>query len=144
MKTDIITDKNDLAAIMKDLGAVDKSINVQVGKKRTREEIVAEINKQRHEAELKIRIIKLQQLYDDGEFYKLKQETLKFIKEGYANKKIKFYLEKVIRNEGQITQKKLEQKMQAKYTTLREMYKKGQYDIVVNDCIQIIAKNGKI
>ena len=135
MKTDIITDKNDLAAIMKDLGAVDKSINVQVGKKRTREEIVAE---------LKIRIIKLQQLYDDGEFYKLKQETLKFIKEGYANKKIKFYLEKVIRNEGQITQKKLEQKMQAKYTTLREMYKKGQYDIVVNDCIQIIAKNGKI
>ena len=144
MKTDIITDKNDLAAIMKDLGAVDKSINVQVGKKRTREEIVAEINKQRHEAELKIRIIKLQQLYDDGEFYKLKQETLKFIKEGYANKKIKFYLEKVIRNEGQITQKKLEQKMQAKYMTLREMYKKGQYDIVVNDCIQIIAKNGKI
>ena len=144
MKKDIIADKSEIDSMITQMVGIDKkSIKINA-KRQTREEVLAEIEKKRYEIELKTRLASLQRLYEVGEFHKLKQEALRLFKEGYANKKVKFYLEKVFKNENVLVQKKLEQKMQAKYNTLREMYRKKQYDIVVNDCIQIIAKNGRI
>ena len=57
---------------------------------------------------------------------------------------MKFYLEKSIANEYQATVKKQEDKIQKKYMTLLDLYKKGEYEIVIKETLDVIFKNGKI
>ena len=54
----------------------------------------------------------------------IKQEAIKYIKQGYIHKKINLYLKKAIDNETKYKVEQKNQKMSSKYLVLTELYKK--------------------
>ncbi|MDD2566320.1 MAG: PP2C family protein-serine/threonine phosphatase [Candidatus Gracilibacteria bacterium] len=140
---DLIANKNELEAILKETNSK-KSIKDISFKKRTKEDIMEELKKEKQDRELKIRLERLDRLAKIGEYIKLKQEVLVCYKEGYVHSKMKYYLEKAIANEQKVIVKKMEEKLQKKYDTLTELYKKGEYEIIIKEAMDVIFKNGKI
>jgi hypothetical protein len=54
---------------------------------------------------------------------------------------MRFYLEKAIRNEKAAAYNKLDMRLKKKYNVLRELYKKGEYETVIREIIEIISRN---
>ena len=83
----------------------------------------------------------LSSLYYTGEFLKLKQEATRYIKEGFIHKKINYYLKKAIDNEEAYKIGQRNTKMENKYNVLLELYKKKDFNTVIQECNDIIAKD---
>mgnify|MGYP007121701321 FL=1 len=109
--------------------------------KKEMEEELLEIKKEKQINNI-INILK--GLYYTGEFLKLKQEATRYIKEGYIHKKINFYLRKSIDNEESYRIKQKNTKMENKYNVLVELYKKKDFNTVIQECNEIIAKDGNV
>ncbi|MDP2091111.1 MAG: PP2C family protein-serine/threonine phosphatase [Candidatus Gracilibacteria bacterium] len=121
-----------------------KSSDIRKLKGKTIEDIDKELEvlKKKKETE---RIIKsLEGLYYTGEILKLKQEAIRYIKEGYIDKKINFYLKKAIDNEKSYKVEQKNQKVVNKYNILEELLKKGDYDTVISEAEEIISKDGNM
>jgi hypothetical protein len=78
----------------------------------------------RKEKEIKRIVNILKNLYYTGEMLQLKGEATRYIKDGYISEKINYYLKKAIENETAYKIGLKEQKIQARYNVLRELYKK--------------------
>lgn len=111
---------------------------------KTRQQVIETLKKERHERELKIRLDRLDRLYKIGEFTKLKQEVYIYFREGYAHDRMRFYLEKALENEHKSIMKKQDEKLMRKHELLEDLYKKGEYELVIKEAIDVLFKNGKI
>ncbi len=140
---DLITNKQELEQILKEANSKKSIKEIQI-KKRTKEEIIEELKREKQERELKIRLDRLDRLAKIWEYIKLKQEVLTCYREWFAHDKMHYYLEKAIANEQKVIIFKLEEKLQRKYETLSQLYKKWEYDIVVKEAMDVIFKNWKI
>lgn len=124
-----------------------KNIDKKYKKKflwKTLEEIKWEIEKSQKENALKNIIKSLDLLYTTWELTKLKTESIRYIKEWYIHKKINFYLKKAIDNESIFKQKQKNQKIRDKYQVLNDLYKKWDFETVINEISNIISKNWNI
>ncbi|EKE29357.1 MAG: hypothetical protein ACD_2C00185G0002 [uncultured bacterium (gcode 4)] len=140
---DLIANKEELEQILKETNSKKSLKEIQI-KKRTKEEIIEELKQEKHERELKVRLERLDRLAKIWEYHKLKQEVLMYYREGFIHDKMKFYLEKAIANEQKVMIMKMEEKLDRKYKTLIELYKKWEYEIVVKEAMDVIFKNWKI
>lgn len=111
---------------------------------KTREEIEKELEIVRKQKELASVIKVLENLYYTWEILRLKQEAIRFIKAWFIDKKINYYLKKAIANENNYKIDQKEKKILAKYNVLEELFKKWDYDTVIKECNEIIAKNWTI
>lgn len=57
---------------------------------------------------------------------------------------MRFYLEKALENEHKSIIKKQDERLQRKYEMLEDLYKKGEYELVIKESIDVLFKNGKI
>lgn len=111
---------------------------------KSREQVEKELEKIRKEKEI-INIVKtLEGLYYTWEILKLKQEAIRFIKAGFIHKDINFYLKKAIANESAYKISQKEKKVWNKYSVLSELLKKWDYNTVIRECSEIIAKEWNI
>lgn len=122
-------------------------LDKKFGKKlkwKTMEEIRDEIKKIQQDNAIKNILRSLEILYKTWELLKLKQDCIRYIRDGYIDKKINFYLKKALDNENKfkITQKN--KKIQDKYNILKELYKKWDYETVIIECSNIISKDGNL
>jgi hypothetical protein len=140
----LIANKAELELLLKELDVK------KIGKKeidftnKTKQQVIDNLKKDRHERELKIRLERLERLYKMAEFTKLKQEIYLYFREGYVHDRMRYYLEKALENEHKTIMKKQDDKLKRKYEILTEMYKKGEYELVIKETIDILFKNGKI
>ncbi|NDK08049.1 SpoIIE family protein phosphatase, partial [Candidatus Gracilibacteria bacterium] len=118
--------------------------NVRELEGKTKEEIEKELEKIRKQKQLNLIISNLEKLYITGEVLKLKQEAIRYIKEGFIHKKINRYLKKAITNERQYKIDLKDQKMKSRYIVLKELLKKGDYYTVIKETQEIIASDGNI
>lgn len=109
---------------------------------------IEEINKELEEIKKKKetqRIIKnLETLYYTWEILKLKQESIRYIKEWFIDKKINFFLKKAIENEKSYKIEQKNQKIANKFNVLDELLKKGDYNTVIDEVEEIISKDWSI
>jgi len=105
------------------------------------EEELWEIKKERQTKNI-INILKGH--YLTWEFLKLKEEATRYIKEWYIHKDINFYLKKAVENEEIYKIKQKNTKMENKYNVLVELYKKKDFSTVIQECNEIIAKDGNV
>lgn len=136
---DVIVDKNELQAILNEVGLRGEEASSSL-KNRNRAEIVELLRKEKFERELKIRLMQLDRLYKMGEFLKLKQRIQENYREGYVHDRMKKYLEKIIANEDKFKMMKLEERLRRKYETLLELQKKGENEIVIREIVEIITR----
>lgn len=108
------------------------------------EEIREEILRIQKENSTKNIIKALDMLYKTWELPKLKQDCIRYIREWYIHKKINFYLKKALDNENAFKIKQKNKKIQDKYNILKELYKKWDFETVINECSSIISKDGNI
>lgn len=121
-----------------------KKSDIKKLKWKTKTEIEKELESMKKEKETD-RIIKiLESLYYTWEILKLKQEAIRYIKEWYIHKKINYYLRKALDNEKAYKIDQKEQKIKNKYNVLEELYKKGDYNTVIEEVEEIIAKDWNI
>lgn len=111
---------------------------------KTLEEIQEDIKKIQKENAVKWVIKNLEALYKSWEMSKLKQDSIKYIKEWYIHSKINYYLKKALENENIFKIKQKNKKIQDKYNILKELYKKWDYQTVINECSNIISKDWNI
>ncbi len=91
------------------------------------------------------RIIKiLEWYYYTWEILRLKQESIRYIKEWYIDKKINDFLKKAIDNEKSYKIKQKNIRAQNKFDILEELYKKWDYDTIVNEIEEIISTDWEI
>lgn len=128
-----------MARIKAKEGLSSKDIKRLSGK--TQEQIKEELTKIKKEKETLHIISILKSLYYTGEFLKLKEEATRYIKDGYIHKDINFYLKKAIENEDSYKIKQKNTKMENKYNVLVELYKKKDYNTVIREANDIIAKD---
>jgi len=107
-------------------------------------ELDREIKQLKKEKELKTIIKNLENLFYTWEILKLKQEAIRFIKEWYIDKRINAYLRKAIDNEKTYKVQQKNQKVSNKYKILEELFKKWEYETVITEIEEIIAKDGNI
>lgn len=141
---DIIANKTELESIMKEMDIRKTNTKDIDFTNKTKKEIIKTLKKERHDRELKIRLDRLERLYKMEEFTKLKQEVYLYFREGYAHDRMRFYLEKALENEHKSIMKKQDDKLKRKYEFLEELYKKGEYELVVKETLDVLFKNGKI
>ncbi|MDD2870492.1 MAG: SpoIIE family protein phosphatase [Candidatus Gracilibacteria bacterium] len=147
LKRDIRKDVVDISSkYLQELKAKEglKSSDLNKLKGKTIEDIDKEVEvlKKKKETE---RIIKnLETLYYTGEVLKLKQEAIRYIKEGFIDKKINFYLKKAIDNEKVYKVEQKNQKVVNKYNILLELLKKGDYGTVISEAEEVISKDGNL
>lgn len=140
---DIVTSESqEIEKIKAKEGLSRKEIRRLEGKNKSQlEEELGEIKKERETKNI-INILKSH--YLSGEFLKLKEEATRYIKEGYIHKDINFYLKKAIENEEIYKVKQKNTKMENKYNVLLELYKKKDFSTVIQECNEIIAKDGNV
>ncbi len=107
-------------------------------------ELKEEVEKIKHEKKLDSIINSLKGHYYTGEYLKLKEEATRYVKEGFVHEKINFYLKKALENEDNYKISQKNTKMSNKYMVLQELYKKKEYTSVIQECNEIIAKDGNI
>jgi hypothetical protein len=107
-------------------------------------EIEKELDKIRKKKELEWIVKSLDQLYLTWEILKLKQESIRFIKAGFIDKRINTLLKKAINNEQKYKIEQKESKVQSKYAVLEELMKKWDYQTVIREAEDIIAKDGNV
>lgn len=142
MKDIINTGSSEIEALKVKEGLSNKDIRRLEGKTKwdLREEL-EEIKKEKQTANI---IMILKWLYISGEFLKLKQEAGRYIKEGYVHKNINYYLKKAVENEEGYKVKQRNIKMQNTYNVLLELYKKKDFNTVIQECNEIIAQDWNI
>lgn len=140
---DIITEDSDyLQDITLKKGLTKKQVKKLEWK--TKDEVEVELEKIKKDKDTD-RILKiLETLYYTWEILKLKQEAIKYIKQGYIHKKINLYLKKAIDNETKYKVEQKNQKMSSKYLVLTELYKKWDYQTVISEIEEIISQDGNI
>lgn len=111
---------------------------------KTRAELESELLDIKKKKQTNNIILQLKWLYYTGEFLKLKQEATRYIKDWFIDKKINFYLKKAIENEEAYRIKQMNTKIENKYNVLLELYKKKDFNTVIQECNEIIAKDGNI
>lgn len=111
---------------------------------KTRREVIDEMLRIKKKKETKLIVSNLENLYHTWEMLKLKEEATRYIKDWYIDKKINYYLKKAIENESKYKINLKDQKMQAKYNVLEELYKKGEYDTVIKEIQDIISRDWAI
>ena len=140
---DIITEDSDY---LQDI-TLKKGLTKKQAKKlewKTKDEVEEELAKIKKDKDTQ-RILKiLESLYYTWEILKLKQEAIKYIKQWYIHKKINLYLKKAIDNETKYKVEQKNQKMSSKYLVLTELYKKWDYQTVINEIEEIIAQDWNI
>ncbi len=108
----------------------------------------AEINQKlkliKKEKELSIIIGNLKKLYQIWEFLALKQDAIRHIKEWWVHKDINFYLKKAIENEAKYKILHKRKKVENKFNVLNELYKKGEYAVVISEIEEIISLDWEI
>ena len=141
---DLITNKAELESLLKEMD-IKKTGNKDINfVNKTKQQVIEALKKERHERELKIRLDRLDRLYKMAEFTKLKQEVYIYFREGYIHDRMRFYLEKALENEHKSIMKKQDEKLKRKLEVLQELYKKGEYEVVIKETIDVLFKNGKI
>lgn len=111
---------------------------------KTKKEVLREMEAIRKKKETKSIVLSLQNLYYTWEMLKLKEDATRYIKEGYVDKKINFYLKKAMENEMKYKINLKNQKMQAKFNVLNELYKKWDYETVIKEIQEVVAKDWNI
>jgi len=111
---------------------------------KTKEEIEHELVKIRRDKQLKLILSTLDNLYVTWEILKLKQESVRYLKEWFIHKKINNYLKKAIASEKKYKIDLKEQKMKSKYAVLSELLKKWDYMTVIKECNEVIASDWNI
>ncbi|MCH8519055.1 serine/threonine-protein phosphatase [Candidatus Gracilibacteria bacterium] len=140
---DILTKESDeISKLKAKEGLDDKDVKRLQGK--TREEINEELKEIKKEKQTEQIVNILKGLYYTGEFLKLKQEAMRYVKEGFIHKDINHYLKKAIQNEESYRLKQKNTKMENKYNVLLELYKRKDYTTVIKECNEIISKDGNI
>lgn len=107
----------------------------------TRKNLNKKLEAIRKEKETKRVITILEDLYYSGEILQLKQEAIRYIKEWFIDKKINFFLKKAIENENKYKIEQKNQKMQNKFSVLKWLYDKWDYDTVIKEIEYIILKD---
>ncbi len=88
------------------------------------------------------RIVKiLETTYYNWEILKLKQDAIRYVKDWFIDKRINFYLKKAIENEKKYKIDQKEQKVRNKFMVLEALYKKWNFDTVIKEVEDIIAKD---
>jgi serine phosphatase RsbU (regulator of sigma subunit) len=111
---------------------------------KSKKEIQQELEIIKKRKETKRIIENLEMLYYTWEMLKLKEEATRYVKQWYIDKKINFYLKKAIDNETKYKINLRNQKMQAKYNVLTELYKKWDYTTVIKEAEDIISKDWNV
>lgn len=111
---------------------------------KTKKEIIKELEQIKKKKETKTIVWNLETLYYTWEMLKLKEEATRYIKEWFIDKKINHYLKKAMENEMKYKINLKNQKMQAKYNVLNELYKKWDYNTVIKEIQEIISKDWNI
>ena len=111
---------------------------------KNKEEIFAELEKIRKAKEIERIIKNLEKLYYTWEILKLKQEAIRYIKEDYIDKRINFYLKKAIDNEIKYRIEQKNSKIKNKYNVLKELESKWDYNTVISEIEEIIAKDWNV
>jgi len=139
---DFLNDKNKALEFLTEQGLTKKQLRII--KWKTQKEALEQIKVYQKQNSLIIILKNLDYLYRIWELPKLKQECIRYIKEGYIHKKLNYYLKKAIENESFFKIKQKNKKVQDKYNVLKELYKKWQYDTVIMECSEIIQKDWNI
>ena len=141
---DLIMEKAKLDELLKEVDGAQRSTVKIDYQGKTREEIIEIMRKDKHMRELKARMTNLEQLYKIGEYGRLKQEITTCYKQGFVHERMKFFLEKIIKNEEKTKILKLEERLQRKYEMLQDLFDKGEYAIVIREARDVIYKNGNL
>ncbi len=139
---DIIKNKNELENIAKEHNS--KKTIKDILFKKTKEELIEEMRQERYNKELKIRLNRLDNLYKIWEYIKLKQEIILYYKEWYCHDKMRIYLEKALGKEHLVVLRKQDEKLQRKYESIVNLYKKWDYELVIKEALDVVFKNWKI
>lgn len=118
--------------------------NVKELEWKTKEEIWKELERIKREKQVKLILDNLEKLLVTWEILKLKQESIRYIKEWFIHKKINWYLKKAIANERKYKIDLKEQKMKTKYKVLKELLKKWDYNTVIRESNEIISNDWNI
>lgn len=140
---DLITEKHELDQLLSELDTTQNTIKIDYRGK-TRAEVIEIMRIEKHKSELKARLANLEQLYKIGEYARLKQDITVCYKQGFVHERMKFFLEKIMKNEDKGKLMKREDRIQKKYDLLQELYDKGEYAIVIREAIDVLYKNGNI
>lgn len=139
---DVISDNEKIKDIMNEFW-LDKNVAKKY-KWKSMTEIKKEIEKDRKEKELKAITKGLRDIYMTWDFLKLKQESIRFIKEWYIHKDINYFLKKANENEFNQKIKIKNERLTNKYNILKGLYDKWDYDLVMKECEEIITKDWNI
>ena len=142
MKDLLNSESDEIAKIKVKEGLSRKDVKRLEGK--TKEQLEVELEDIKKEKQLSLIINILKWLYYTWEFLKLKQEATRYIKEWFIHKTINYYLKKAIENEEAYKIHQKNTKMDNKYNVLLELYKKKDFNTVIQECNDIIAKDGNI
>ncbi|MDQ7009545.1 MAG: SpoIIE family protein phosphatase [Candidatus Gracilibacteria bacterium] len=139
-----IQDKNsDLIRTLANKENLDKKdAKKLVGKNKS--EIFKELKKIKKDKQLIGIVRNLKKLYHIGEFLKLKQESIRYIKEGWVHKDINNFLKKAMDNEAKYKINLKNKKIENRYNIVEQLYKKGDYETVIREIEDIISKDGDI
>ncbi|MDD2516486.1 MAG: PP2C family protein-serine/threonine phosphatase [Candidatus Gracilibacteria bacterium] len=141
--------QKDKLSSIDEIEAIRKEFDIKNNKKtnyyknKTRQEVMEELKKEKHTKDLKIRLERLERLYRIGEFIKLKQEINIYVKEGYVHPKMLFFLKIALENEHKVVIRKWEEKLKNKHDLLVQLYKKGEYEIIIREIIDLLYRKGK-
>lgn len=111
---------------------------------KSKEEVLETLEEIKKEKQTKNIVEILKAIYLSGETLKLKQEATRYIKQGYIDKQINYYLRKAIENEELYRVKQKNTKMENKYNVLVELLKKKDFNTVIQECNEIISKDWNI
>ena len=140
---DLVKDKKDLVKEL-DLDWAPSKEELRKIKWKTKVEIEEELKELEKQRKLKNIIKNLDSLYYTWEILRLKQEAIKYIKEWFIDKKINNYLKKAIAKEQSYKVKLKEERMTNKYNILKHLLKKWDYQTVIKEVEDIIAKDWNI
>jgi hypothetical protein len=111
---------------------------------KTKEQLEEELKEIKKDKQTLMIINTLKWLYYTWEFLKLKQEATRYIREWFIHKKINYYLKKAIDNEEEYKINQRNTKIENKYNVLLELFKKKDFNTVIQECNDIIAKDWNI
>ncbi len=136
-------DKKEIIKEM-DLEWVPSKDDLRKLKGKTKAEIEEELKELQKQRKLKNIIKTLDNYYYTWEILRLKEAAIKYIKEWFIDKKINDYLKKAIAKEQSYKIKLKENRMLNKYNILKELLKKWDYETVIKETENIIAKDWNI
>lgn len=139
---DIINDDDTVKEIMEEFWVWEEEARKY--KWKSKDKIKELVESEKREKELKAITRNLKEIYMTWDFLKLKQESIRYIKEWYIHKEINFYLKKANDNEFNQKIKIKNERLANKYNILKWLYEKWDYELVIKECEEIISKDWNI